>query len=114
MPENKEDDLHHFAFDLDLGIREQVVEKLQNSPLLELRKGVGPLASGIYALYFKGQLVYVGKATMAMTKSKRSLRARLSEHVAKISGRRNISIEDMKCRYLTLRANGGSSPPSLP
>jgi len=29
------------------------------------------------------------------------LRARLTEHVSKISGRKNITLDDMKCRYLT-------------
>ena len=38
---------------------------------------------------------------MRMTKSKRTLRARLAEHIAKIGSRRNISLDDMKCRYLT-------------
>ena len=51
------DDPHYFDFDLDLGIRVQVVDKLQSSPLLPLGKGVGPLASGIYALYFREELV---------------------------------------------------------
>lgn len=95
------DDHHHFEFDLDRGIREQVVEKLENSPLLPLSRGVGPHSSGIYALYFKGKLVYVGKASKGTTKSKRTLRARLSEHAGKIDGRGNISVSEMKCRYLT-------------
>lgn len=94
-------DPHHFDFDLDLGIRAQVVEKLEASPLLPLAKGVGPLASGIYALYFKGKLVYIGKVSKDMTKSKRTLRARLGEHFRKIDGRKNISVADMQCRYLT-------------
>jgi hypothetical protein len=42
---------HHFEFDLDRGIRTQVVEKLEASPLLSLLKNVGPAFSGIYALY---------------------------------------------------------------
>jgi hypothetical protein len=46
-------DPHHFDFDLDRGIRAQVAEKLEGSPLLALEKGVGPPASGIYALFFK-------------------------------------------------------------
>lgn len=100
MPENKNDP-HHFDFDLDRGIRAQVVEKLESSLKLPLRKGVGPANSGIYALYFKGTLVYIGKASRGTTKSKRDLRTRLSEHVAKISSRKNISLNDMKCRYLT-------------
>lgn len=106
MPELKEvsNNKHHFDFDLDRGIREQVVEKLESSPLLPLSKGVGPQASGIYALYFKKKLVYVGKATVEMTKSKRTLRARLAEHIGKISGRKNITLGDMKCRYLTFES----------
>lgn len=96
-----EEDLHAFDFDLDRGIRLQVVEELEKSPLLALRRGVGPTASGIYALYFKEELVYIGKATKEITKSKRTLRARLAEHVGKLSARQNITLEDMKCRYLT-------------
>ncbi|HVX87085.1 MAG TPA: Eco29kI family restriction endonuclease [Phycisphaerae bacterium] len=92
---------HAFEFDLDRGIREQAVEKLNQSPLLDLAKSVGPQASGIYALYFRGDLVYIGKASKGTTKSGRTLRARLNEHVAKISGRKNISLSDVQCRYLT-------------
>lgn len=69
---------HHFAFDLDRGIRQQVVEKLEQSPQLALASGVGPNASGIYALYHHGRLVYVGKASKGTTKSKRTLQPRLS------------------------------------
>ena len=95
------DDPHHFDFDLDRGIRAQVVEKLEGSPILPLSKDTGPQASGIYALYFKGKLVYIGKASKGTTKSKRTLRARLAEHVGKIGSRKNISLKDMQCRYLT-------------
>lgn len=95
------DDPHFFDFDLDRSIRYQVVEKLESSPMAPLEKGAGQPDSGIYALYYRGTLVYIGKASKGTTKSKRTLRARLSEHVGKISGRRNISLADMKCRYLT-------------
>ncbi len=94
-------DPHRFDFDLDKGIRVQVVEKLELSPILHLEKNVGPQASGIYALYFKNKLVYIGKASKGTTKSKRTLRSRLNEHIGKISERQNISLADMKCRYLT-------------
>jgi hypothetical protein len=97
----EDDNPHHFDFDLDLGIRRQVVDKLEDSPALPLEKGVGPPLSGVYALYFKGELVYIGKASKGTTKSKRTLRARLSEHVGKIDGRRNIALSDVTCRYLT-------------
>lgn len=92
------DDGHHFEFDLDRGIRSQVVEKLEESPFLPLKKGVGPRLSGIHALYFNNQLVYIGKASKGTTKSKRTLRAHLSEHVTKIADRQNIATADMKCR----------------
>ena len=77
------------------------MEKLEGSPLLALAKSVGPQESGIYALYFKDELVYIGKASKGMTKSKRTLRDRLNEHVGKIGSRQNITMSDMKCRYLT-------------
>jgi hypothetical protein len=96
-----DNDPHHFDFDLDRGIQEQVVEKLEASPSLSLTKGVGPAESGIYALYFKNNLVYIGKASKGTTTSKRTLRSRLNEHVGKIESRQNISLSDMKCRYLT-------------
>jgi Eco29kI restriction endonuclease len=98
------EDPHHFDFDLDRGIRTQVVEKLESSPLLALAKGVGPNASGIYALYHKGNLVYIGKASKGTTKSKRTLRGRLAEHVSKIDMRERIALAEMKCRYLTFNS----------
>ena len=100
MPDDTTD-LHRFDFDLDRGIRSQVVEKLEQSPSLALEKNTGPQASGIYVLYFKGKLVYVGKASKGTTKSLRTLRARLNEHVGKIGLRQNITLADMTCRYLT-------------
>ena len=66
-----------------------------------MKKGVGPALSGIYALYFRGKLVYIGKASKGTTKSKRTLRSRLNEHVSKIEDRRNITVAEMQCRYLT-------------
>lgn len=96
-----EHDLHRFDFDLDRGIRDQVVKKLEESPPLGLAKGVGPQSSGIYALYLHDKLVYIGKASSGTTKSKRTLRIRLNEHVTKITGRENITTGDMTCRYLT-------------
>lgn len=103
MGKNAEDP-HHFDFDLDWGIRAQVVERLDASPLLPLIKGTGPLASGVYALYYQGSLVYIGKASKGTTKSKRTLRARLAEHVGKTAGRQNIGPGDMQCRYLTFES----------
>lgn len=92
---------HHFEFDLDEGIKTQLIEKLEGSPFVELKPGVGPVESGVYALYHKARLVYVGKASKETTKSKRTLRTRLSEHRLKIAKRKNISLADITCRFLT-------------
>ena len=94
-------DPHFFDFDLDRGIREQVVEKLEASEFLPLTKNIGPVQSGIYALYHKGVLVYIGKASKGTTKSGRTLRARLNEHVSKLGKRQNLELGDLQCRYLT-------------
>ncbi len=95
---------HHFEFDLDEGIRAQVIEKLEASPLLPLDKGVGPAESGVYALYFRSELVYVGKASKETTKSGRTLRSRLSEHRIKIASRQNIDVTEVNCKYLTFNS----------
>jgi hypothetical protein len=100
MPDTTPDP-HRFEFDLDRGIRLQAVEKLEASPVLELARNVGPQSSGVYALYHKDKLVYVGKASKGTTKSKRTLRDRLNEHAAKIADRQNIALADVSCRYLT-------------
>ncbi|MDQ3333199.1 MAG: Eco29kI family restriction endonuclease [Planctomycetota bacterium] len=98
------DDPHAFRFDLDRAIRDQVVEKLEASPKLPLSKRVGPQKSGIYVLYFKNELVYVGKASKETTKSGRTLRARLDEHAGKIGKRENISLVGVSCRFLTFES----------
>jgi len=95
---------HFFRFDLDRGIRQQIVEYLEASPELPLTRGVGPAESGIYVLFYRNALVYIGKASKGTTKSKRTLRARLSEHVGKIGGRQNVSLDDMQCKYLTFES----------
>lgn len=95
------EDPHRFVFDLDRAIGAQVIERLEESPLISLCIGVGPKESGIYALYHNGDLVYIGKASKETTKSKRDLRGRLNEHVRKIDDRQNISLAEMECRYLT-------------
>ncbi|MES2001709.1 MAG: Eco29kI family restriction endonuclease [Pseudomonadota bacterium] len=101
---SESESLHFFRFDLDRGIRQQVVEHLAASPELPLARGVGPTESGIYVLLYRGVLVYIGKASKGTTKSKRTLRARLSEHVGKIGGRRNIALNEMSCKYLTFES----------
>jgi hypothetical protein len=87
---------HEFVFEIDLAIRTQVIQKLEISPKLLLTRDVGPPLKGVYVLYWKGNLVYAGKALFT------TLRKRLNEHHDKIAGRRGISPKDMTCRFLTI------------
>jgi hypothetical protein len=96
---------HLFIFELDRAIRDQVVEKLQMSPLLLLVKNCAPQESGVYALYFKNKLVYIGKASKGTTVSQRTVRSRLNEHVGKLANRGNLDLQDMKCRFLTIESD---------
>jgi hypothetical protein len=63
---------------------------LSEASLLQLRE-----LPGVYQLYHKGEFVYVGKAD-------KSLPVRIRKHSRKISGRSNISLEDMSfcCLYV--------------
>ena len=106
MPDDESPrDPHEFIFELDRAIRDQVVAALGGSPLSPLARDVAPKRSGVYALYFKDQLVYIGKASKGTTKSKRTLRDRLNEHVGKLGNRQNLSLEDMTCRFLTIESD---------
>lgn len=106
MPDGGEPrDLHEFVFELDRAIRDQVVTKLEKSPMLLLARNVAPNKSGVYALYHHGQLVYVGKASKGTTRSKRTLRSRLNEHVGKLDNRENLSLVDVGCRFLTIESD---------
>jgi hypothetical protein len=53
-----------------------------------------PTEQGVYQLFRNGTLVYIGKAD--------NLRTRLSQHGKKISGRQNISVEEMGFKCLTV------------
>jgi hypothetical protein len=95
---------HRFVFDLDRGIREQVIEKLQSSPALAFDRSVGPRTSGLYALYYDGELAYIGKATKEFTKSDRTLRARLNEHLGKLRGY-DLNLDRVTCRFLVFESD---------
>lgn len=92
---------HHFTFDLDRGIRDQLIEKFETVPHSALAKGVGPPESGIYQLFFKGELVYIGKATKTFTKSKRTLRGRLGEHRIKVQKSGALPLEEFTVKFVT-------------
>jgi hypothetical protein len=90
----------HFEIDIISALSGQLVaafSKLDVGPLTldevtSLEKG-----QGVYKLYHKGSLVYVGKAD--------SLKRRLGEHRDKISGRLNIDVADMGFKCLFVHPN---------
>jgi hypothetical protein len=92
-------DPHEFVFEIDLAIRTQVIQKLEASPQLALTVDVAPPLKGVYVLYWKGRLVYAGKALHT------TLRTRLNQHYRKIDGRKHISVSQMKCRFLTITSD---------
>jgi len=62
-----------------------------------------PKGQGVYKLYYRGSLVYVGKAEQ--------IKKRLGEHRLKISGRRNIEVSDMGFKCLFIHRNWSALAP---
>lgn len=89
-------DKHKFIFEWDKAYTAQLIQKFEESPQHPLAEDVAPAEKGVYALYRKGKLVYAGKALQT------TLKRRLGEHARKIASRKNISLDEMKCRFLTI------------
>lgn len=73
----------------------KALEGLDRAPLAEENLARLKEEPGVYQLYLNDKFVYVGKAD-------KSLPARLRNHLRKISGRRNVSLEEMafSCLYV--------------
>lgn len=71
------------------------IERLTPQPLTEVALSGLEGRPGVYQLYLSGDLVYVGKAS-------RDLPRRLRKHLRKLSGRTNISLDDVGfiCLYV--------------
>lgn len=78
-----------------LDIPTHLIERLEESPLLGFPPLAAPPETGVYALYLRGQLVYIGKAARGS-----NLRRRFGEHARKIGGRKNIKLSQLQCRFL--------------
>jgi len=89
-------DQHRFFFEFDRAYTQQLIEKFEASPSHPLKEDVAPPEKGVYALYRAGEIVYAGKALQT------TLKRRLAEHTRKISGRRNIKLQEMTCRFLII------------
>jgi hypothetical protein len=95
-------------FDLDVprAIKEQLVDAFAHlHPALPSNENLGvvPAGRGVYQLFKDGELVYVGKAE--------DLRNRLLEHRCKISGRKNITVDQMTFACLSIGRNWAASAP---
>ncbi|MBI3693813.1 MAG: GIY-YIG nuclease family protein [Acidobacteria bacterium] len=87
----------NFEIDIISALSAQLVSafvKLDVGPLSLVEIDSLPDGQGVYQLYHHGSLVYVGKAD--------DLPSRLCQHRRKITGRRNISADDMgyNCLYV--------------
>jgi len=92
----------HANFELDLvaALAEQLEAALGKlSPATLGGDSVDQLDArqGVYALYRRDNLVYIGKAE--------TLKGRLQEHRFKLSGRQNITVEEMKFSALYVSSN---------
>jgi hypothetical protein len=92
-------DQHQFVFEFDKAFNQQLIEKFEASPEHPLTPDVAPRMTGVYALYYRGQLVYAGKALNT------TLARRLTEHYRKIRGRRSIDASEVSCRFLTIEGD---------
>lgn len=97
----------HFDLDLVTALKEQLLQAfdgLEIGPLQESNLEQIPEQQGVYQLHQQDTLVYVGKAD-------NSLRSRLFDHFRKITGRANISVEEMGFKCLSLSTNWAAYAP---
>lgn len=92
-------DDHEFFFEFDKAYNHQLIEKFEASPEHPLSEDVAPAEKGVYALYYRSNLVYAGKALHTR------LGRRLAEHFRKIATRQNIQTSEMTCRFLVIKGD---------
>ncbi len=111
---------HTFRSPQLIQIAKSAVLLLKQSPQFELPPKNMVAGSGVYALYYTGELkkystqskhgapIYVGKAvpsgwrtaTKPAVQNEPKLRTRLNEHVNSIKNVKNLDIGDFKCRFI--------------
>ena len=62
-------DKHNFFFEFDKAFTAQLILKFEASPAHPLAEDVAPPQKGVYAIYWKGRIVYAGKALQTMLKN---------------------------------------------
>ncbi|MEU9981665.1 Eco29kI family restriction endonuclease [Streptomyces sp. NPDC050856] len=89
----------HFRLSITKALGDQLaeaLERLESAELSERNLAALEERPGVYQLYHKGSLVYVGKADQRH----KGLPGRLRNHLRKLSGRRNIDPADISFRCL--------------
>ena len=94
MPEpTRSPGFRSLEFDLPRALLEQVAatfESMEEGALLPVVTASVPNAQGVYQLFHRGRLVYIGK-----TDAQAGLRQRLSRHAWTIQSRHNLAVEEM-------------------
>lgn len=106
--EEREDLPHYCHFEIDIisALSTQLTETLDQLEIGTLSKEVLddiPQRRGVYKLFHNDTLMYVGKTD--------NLPKRLKEHHQKISGRQNISVDDMGFKCLSIHRNWAALAP---
>ena len=93
-------DAHEFIFDVDRAFADQLVDVLEGSPEHPLSQPEASAKFGVYVLYRAPDKkpVYVGQAV-----GTGGVAGRLRDHLHKIQYRKNISVDEITCRYLFIR-----------
>jgi len=89
-------DKHRFFLEFDKAFTHQLIQKFEASPAHRLSEDVAPPEKGVYALYRRAHIVYAGKALDT------TLKRRLAEHARKVTSRKNISLNEITCRFLII------------
>jgi hypothetical protein len=91
---------NHFEIDIISALSSQLIAAFADLDIGALTHGqieLLPKGQGVYKLFHRGKLAYVGKATQ--------LRNRLGEHRFKISGRQNIELSEVGFKCLFIHRN---------
>jgi hypothetical protein len=86
-----------------LDIPTHLLERFEESPLLNFPPAAAPAETGIYGLYLRQELVYIGKAARGS-----NLKRRFAEHARKIGGRKTSNFRRCSADSSSLQRNGST------
>ncbi|WP_110642232.1 GIY-YIG nuclease family protein [Salinicola sp. CPA57] len=92
------DCVRELEFDLPKHLLEELVtnfDEMPSGPLTLKNASTAQEAQGVYQIFHKGNLVYIGK-----TSSSKGLKSRLQRHAKKITDRENLAIKDVQFKAI--------------